>query len=146
MQASKTSSKTKPNAGKEDIGNYLVVGGLVFQHVVFAFFMVVKATFHARIRRRPTIRAATAHVSWLRYVYVLYIGSALIMIRSIFRVTEYIQGRDGYLKSHEPFAYALDTTIIFLVSIEFNIFHPSKMVSSRAKQSVLLDSIDREGL
>lgn len=87
-QASKSSSKTKPNAGKEDIGNYLAIGGLVFQHVVVAFFMVVKATFRVRIRRRPTIRAATAHVSWLRYIYVLYIGSALIMIRSIFRVTE----------------------------------------------------------
>ncbi|EXL71424.1 hypothetical protein FOPG_12814 [Fusarium oxysporum f. sp. conglutinans race 2 54008] len=49
MQASKSSGKTKPNAGKEDIGYYLVKGGLVFQPVVFAFSMAVKATFHIRI-------------------------------------------------------------------------------------------------
>jgi hypothetical protein len=144
MQASKSSGKSTATPGKEDIGNYLVIGGLVFQLAVFAFFMVVTGTFHLGIHRRPTTRSATAQVPWRQFIYVLYIGSVLIMIRSIFRVVEYIQGREGYLMSHEAFAYILDTTIVFLVSIEFNLFHPSRIVSSRTKDSYLLDNNDQD--
>lgn len=140
MQASNSSDKPS----RKDLGNYLVIGGLLLQLIGFTFFMVVTGTFHLRIHHRPTAKSAVVQVPWLRYIHVLYIGSILIMIRSIYRVIEYIQGRDGYLMSHEVFFYVLDATVIFLVSMEFNIFHPSMIVSSRTKGELLLDSTDRE--
>lgn len=128
------SKSNKP--GREDIGNYLVIGGLILQLIVFGFFMVVTGTFHIRIHRRPTMKSVTVQVPWLSYLYVLYIGSVLVMIRSIFRVIEYIQGRDGYLISHEVYAYVLDTAIIFLVSIESNIFHPSRTFLQQTRMMI----------
>lgn len=135
-------STEKP--GKKDLGNGLVIGGLLIQLVVFTFFMIVTGVFHFRIHRRPTTRSAIVQVPWLRYIYVLYVGSILFMIRSIFRVAEYIQGRDGYLISHEVFFYVLDATLLFLVSAEFNIFHPGTVVSSRTKEEPLLDAASRK--
>jgi hypothetical protein len=129
MTASDTATD-KP--GRKDLGKYLIVGGLILQLIAFSFFIVVTAVFNLRIGRRPTAKCASVQVPWLRYIYVLYGASFIIIIRSAFRVVEYIQGSDGYLMSHEPFAYAFDAALMILVSTGFNIFHPSKIVSRKA--------------
>jgi hypothetical protein len=51
--------------------------------------------------------------------------SALILIRCVFRLIEFAQGNAGYLISHEVYMYLLDTTMMFLVMVVMNIFHPS---------------------
>ncbi|CAJ0551532.1 Ff.00g114620.m01.CDS01 [Fusarium sp. VM40] len=79
MQASKSSSKFKATLGEENIGNCLAIRGLVFQLAVFTFFMVVTGTFHLGFHRRPTTSSATAQVPWRQFIYVLYIGSVLII-------------------------------------------------------------------
>ena len=48
-------------------------------------------------------------------LYTLYIVSALIMIRSLFRAIEYIQGQDGYLLQTEAFLYVFDALPMFIV-------------------------------
>jgi branched-subunit amino acid ABC-type transport system permease component len=58
----------------------------------------------------------------------LYGASALIMVRCIYRVAEYIQGQSGSLQSHEYFAYIFDTALVFLLMVIFIIFHPSQVV------------------
>jgi hypothetical protein len=125
--------------GRAQVGQWLVVAGLILQLVVFGFFIAVTATFHVRIHRRPTgksarlARAGTA-VPWLRFIYVLYLACALIMIRSIFRVVEYAEGRDGYLMSQEVFAYIFDAMLMFGVTVVFNLLHPNKVVSNRMRR------------
>ncbi|KAJ5274036.1 RTA1 like protein [Penicillium angulare] len=49
----------------------------------------------------------------------------MILIRSIYRVIEYAQGNSGYVISHEVFIYVFDATMMFLVMIVMNDFHPS---------------------
>ncbi|OAQ98542.1 hypothetical protein LLEC1_04166 [Akanthomyces lecanii] len=134
MQASDASVKP----GRQDLAKILVVGGLVLQLVAFSFFVILTAAFHLRIRRQPTVASAALDIPWVRYTYVLYFGSSMVMIRSIFRVIEYIQGRDGYLISHEVFFYVLDATMMLVVSIEFNAAHPSKLAWSSRKHELSL--------
>ena len=55
----------------------------------------------------------------------MYGASTLIMIRSIFRVVEYQQGRDGYLMYHEIFLYIFDATLMLAVMAVFSMVHPS---------------------
>jgi hypothetical protein len=60
---------------------------------------------------------------------VLYAGSLLIMVRSIFRAIEYLQGNNGSLLQHEAYLYIFDATLMFLVMILFNWFHPSEITA-----------------
>lgn len=59
----------------------------------------------------------------------LYLGSFLIMVRSIFRVVEYLQGFDGYLLKHEAYLYVFDALLMVLVMVLFNWIHPSEIVA-----------------
>ena len=106
------------------------------QLVAFGFFAVVIAVFHTRIVRRPTAESRTSSLPWKRYIFVLYGASLIIVIRSIFRLVEYIQGREGYLMAHEVYSYALDAAMMVLVSLLFNVFHPSRIVSSTARTRI----------
>ena len=132
------SNSGKP--GRKDLGKWLIVAGLFLQLAAFGFFVVVIAVFHRRIRNRPTLKATTVQVPWLRYIYVLYSASFIVFIRSGFRVAEYIQGRDGYLMGHEVFAYVFDAALMLLVSAGFNVFHPSQIVSFKKQTEVMMDS------
>lgn len=64
---------------------------------------------------------------WKRHIYVLYITSVLIFIRSLFRVIEYIQGPNGYLLSKEIYLYVFDAGLMVVVMFLFNVVHPSQV-------------------
>lgn len=51
------------------------------------------------------------------------------MVRSIFRVVEYLQGFDGYLLSHEYYLYIFDAVLMLCVIVIFNVVHPSEVVA-----------------
>jgi hypothetical protein len=58
---------------------------------------------------------------------MLYAVSLLIMIRSVFRVVEYIMGYDGYLLAHEWSLYTFDSALMFLVTVIFYVYYPSEL-------------------
>jgi hypothetical protein len=87
----------------------IIVAGLFVQIVIFGFFVVTSILFHYRLSRNPTLVAVQGAVPWRRYLWVLYTTSAIILVRSIFRVIEYLQGNGGYLISHEVFLYVFDS-------------------------------------
>jgi hypothetical protein len=62
---------------------------------------------------------------------MLYAVSALIMVRSVFRVAEYILGQGGYPLKHEWTLYIFDTVLMFIVAVIFYIRYPSKLEGKR---------------
>lgn len=116
---------------KNDVkwGERIIIGGLCVQLLFFGLFMICAAIFHIRILRVPTAKVNSLTVPWQRFLVVLYVASILIMVRSVFRVVEYIQGSDGYLMSKEMFIYIFDASLMFLTMIIFNIWHPSRIIS-----------------
>ena len=108
-----------------DLGQNIVVGGLVVQILFFGFFLVVAAILDLRMYRKPT--AESRDVPWKRHINTLYAASILILIRSIFRVVEYQQGNDGYLLGHEVFLYIFDAILMLGVMVSFNLVHPSEI-------------------
>ena len=72
-------------------------------------------------------RTDIAVLPWKRHLYILYFTSALILVRSLFRVIEYIQGHSGYLLSHEVYLYVFDALLMLLVMVSFNWIHPSQV-------------------
>lgn len=110
-----------------DIGENTITGGLLVQLAFFGFFVAVSAIFHRRMSRRPTSQARYPLVRWRSYLTTLYVTSALIWVRSVFRVIEYIQGNDGYLMTTEAFVFVFDGLLMLGALTWMNWFHPSEI-------------------
>jgi hypothetical protein len=106
-------------------GENIIIGGLVVQILFFGCFMITSFLFHTRMRRVPTSRVLAHQPPWERHLFVLYAASALILVRSVFRLVEYAQGNDGYLISHEVFLYLFDSLLMWATMVLFAWSHPS---------------------
>ncbi|KAF7871628.1 hypothetical protein EAF04_003735 [Stromatinia cepivora] len=114
-------------------GEHIITVGLVVQVLFFAFFIVTAGLFHFRIMRENGGSAAST-VPWQQYLMILYLASTFIMIRSLFRIVEYVQGNDGYLLSKETYSYIFDATLMFIVMVIFNVRHPSAIIQGKGQQ------------
>ncbi|KAH7020721.1 RTA1 like protein-domain-containing protein [Microdochium trichocladiopsis] len=118
-----------------DLGEKIIIVGLFVQIVIFGFFLVTTVTFHVRQRKASSRSASSGDfavsddsltgttIPWQRHLTVLYVVSTFIMIRSIFRVVEYLQGNQGYLISHELFLYIFDAVLMAIVMAIFLVFY-----------------------
>jgi hypothetical protein len=109
----------------------MITGGLGIQVAFFVFFMVVTLLFHIRMRKAPSLRSQNLTVPWQQYIFVLYIASFLILIRSVFRIAEYVGGTDGKLLSTEIYLYIFDAALMFLNMVLFNLRHPSQIIAGK---------------
>lgn len=90
---------------KLQLGQKVIMGGLFIQVLFFGFFIITAGLFHSRIAKNPTSKSIVLQLPWQKYLFILYIASAFIMIRSIFRIAEYVQGNDGTLLKTETYLY-----------------------------------------
>ncbi|RYP80323.1 hypothetical protein DL770_006270 [Monosporascus sp. CRB-9-2] len=112
-------------------GAKVIIAGLFVQLICFGVFIVIAVTFDLKIRRAPTGRSKCG-IPWQKHMKALYVGSLLIMVRSIFRAVEYLQGFNGYLLSHEAYLYIFDAILMFLVMVLFNYVHPDEISALHA--------------
>lgn len=108
-------------------GENIIIGGLVIQIIFFSLFAVTGIIFHVRMLRVPTATALAQDGTWQKHLNTLYIGSALIWVRCMFRLIEYAQGNDGYLISHEVYLYIFDAVLMFATMVLFAVVHPSEI-------------------
>ncbi|KAL1582749.1 hypothetical protein WHR41_08376 [Cladosporium halotolerans] len=126
-----------------DTGSRIIIVGLFVQLAFFGFFMVSACAFHRRLVRQPTIRSRSGwSCPWRKHLYTMYGASLLIMVRSIFRAVEYLQGNDGYILSHEVYLYALDALLMFAMMVLFNAIHPSEIVAPVKSEEGSRDTLD----
>ncbi|KAK1566122.1 RTA1 protein [Colletotrichum navitas] len=107
-------------------GANIIIVGLFIQLIFFGFFVVVAVAFHRAINKAPTGRS-NGSIPWRKHMTALYLGSFLIMVRSVFRAAEYLQGSDGSLLKHEGYLYIFDALLMFLVMVLFNWIHPAEI-------------------
>ncbi len=131
-------AKAKDSDGVK-LGERVITGGLFIQVFFFGFFVVVAGIFHYRISLHPTGRSSSIELPWQRYLVILYLASAFIMVRSVFRIAEYLQGSDGFLLQKEIYLYIFDATLMFLSMVLFNVWHPSKIITKDLLASTLSD-------
>ena len=121
MQSSSSSKTVKT-------GQYMVTGGLAVQVIFFACFVIVAVHFDKAMGKAPP-NASRRAVPWRKHLITLYAVSSLILIRSVFRMIEYIQGFDGYLLSHEVYLYIFDAVLMLAVMVIVNVVHPSEVIA-----------------
>jgi hypothetical protein len=73
-------------------GENIILGGLILQILIFAFFVVVASIWQRRLSAQPTA-AAAAELPWKKYMGFLYAASLFITVRNLCRVIEYAMGK-----------------------------------------------------
>ncbi|KAL8950314.1 MAG: hypothetical protein Q9222_003637 [Ikaeria aurantiellina] len=97
---------------KVKMGQNIILAGLFLQILIFGLFILVSIIFHLRLRKQPTRQSYAPELKWQKMLIVLYAVSAIIMVRNIFRVVEYIGGRDGPLLRVEWPSYVFDALLM----------------------------------
>lgn len=115
-----------------NVGEKIIIVGLFVQIAMFGFFMATTVMFH--YRRANSGTAETTSIPWKRHLIVLYIISAIILVRSIFRVVEYLQGNRGFLISHEIFLYMFDALLMAAVMAIFLLHYVDDLDTTHAKR------------
>jgi hypothetical protein len=112
-------------------GSNIIIIGLLEQVLFFGFFVVASVAFHHRWTR--TAECVDSCNGWRRMLYMLYGTSALILIRSVFRIIEYAQGFTGYAMINEWTLYVFDSVLMSAVMLVFLIWYPDEI--QRYRQS-----------
>jgi hypothetical protein len=129
-----------------DIGEKIIIAGLFVQICMFGFFLVTTVTFHLRFRQAKDAAAQQTPIPWKRHLTVLYVVSAVIMVRSLFRVVEYLQGNRGFLISHEIFLYMFDAILMAAVMAIFLVFYVDDLgVSQTGKRGSGMEMLSSRG-
>ncbi|KAH8662390.1 RTA1 like protein-domain-containing protein [Xylariales sp. PMI_506] len=108
-------------------GQWIVVGGLLIQIFMFGFFIVVAITWHYRYETRSPQAVAQSKTTWKKVLWMIYCVSLLIMVRSVYRVCEFVLGNSGYLMTHEWSLYVFDSSMMFIVMAVYYLWYPDAL-------------------
>ncbi|KAJ5096869.1 Protein RTM1 [Penicillium angulare] len=118
-------------------GANIVVGGLVVQLLFFGFFVIVSAVFHWRARNQQLDfpdsygvqqRGFMTRMTWVSVMYALYAACLLILVRSVFRVVEFVEGNSGFIMRREYLLYIFDACLMSLTGIVLIIVYPGQLL------------------
>ncbi|EED22361.1 conserved hypothetical protein [Talaromyces stipitatus ATCC 10500] len=126
MQASGAGLMVSNSAGPST-GEHVIIGGLFVQIIFFSLFTISAVVFQTRVAKTPSPRSIELKGLWTRHMIALYTASILILIRSVIRVVEYLQGYSGYLMKHEAFIYVFDALLMFITVLILQYAHPSEV-------------------
>ncbi|KAI4111984.1 MAG: hypothetical protein LQ338_008337 [Usnochroma carphineum] len=118
-------------------GQYTILGGLFLQILIFSLFIVVSIIFHKKLRKQLTRHLVAEDLKWQKMMVVLYVVSALILVRNIFRVVEYIGGRDGPLLRVEWPIYVFDALLMAATMVIWGVWYPNLV---RPKGDQIIDA------
>lgn len=125
-------------AGNEQLGDNIIVAGLVLQITVFLGFIACCLVFQRRFRAHLAKTGTQGTSSpWQASLYMLYGTSGAILVRNIFRVVEFVIGSDhGYLADHEWPLYVFDGVPMVLAMAGFFFWYPSQLQRSARDSEV----------
>jgi hypothetical protein len=117
------------------IGKIMVIFGLVLQIAFFGLFVIAAIIFDMRYRRGVVSgftlvqeghnEMNVSPFDWQKLMTMLYATSALILVRSVFRIIEYVMGYDGYLLTREWPLYVFDLALMVVTMVLFYVWYPS---------------------
>ncbi|KAL2800588.1 RTA1 like protein-domain-containing protein [Aspergillus keveii] len=113
--------------GKLRTGEDIIVGGLFIQIIFFGLFVLCALVFQRQFGNNLARLGVASSMPWQKHLWALYASSALILVRSVFRVVEYLQGYYGSLLQTEVYIYVFDAALMWLVLVIFVAVHPSEI-------------------
>lgn len=110
-----------------ELGQHIVIGGLIVQLVALAWFLIECTVLHRRLRKSPTFVSRNPSVQWQRTLWTLHSVTLLIFGRSLYRLIEFLDGSEGYLATHEAYLYAFDASLLSIAALLLALFHPGRL-------------------
>lgn len=128
-----------PASGEQssiELSKKILLGGLITQVVALGFFILTCWHAHGRIKRNPNDGILSdPSISWQNHFRVLELVTLILIIRSVVRTIEYLQGVDGFVASHELFIFLFDAFLMWLIMVAFLILHPGRLVRDARPQT-----------
>jgi hypothetical protein len=118
------------------LGKTVILVGLIAQIVFFGLFVAVAVLVFRRLTRDPTPMAKrmdsrSTKTGWRGIMFVVFLASALIFVRSLFRLIEFTGDQDAPMQKSEAYLYVCDSTLMFLVLAVLIYFHPAEYVPNQ---------------
>ena len=127
-----------------DIGEKVVLGGLIFQLIALAAFLIIVLKMRSKLRRENAGHLSTA---CKLYFSGICIATVAIWMRSLVRAIEYAQPVDGTIISNEWFLYVFDAVPMFLILVLLLAPHAGWLIRREAHRDQLpMRKDDREGM
>lgn len=105
----------------------MTIAGLLLQLGIFTTFLTTTAIFNHRLLRNPTPSSSNHSIRWKRHIATLYLSGTLILIRSAFRVAEFMGGPTSKLMKDEVWMYGFDMVLMTIVMAWMAWVHPSEI-------------------
>ncbi|KAJ6540732.1 RTA1 like protein-domain-containing protein [Mycena capillaripes] len=149
IQAIGGSMTTSSKIDTINLGNKIVIVGLGVQLASFGLFTTLIVVFGLRVRKLfPHVWRATGNqdfspfskepvADWHILYYTLCLSCVAILIRSIFRMAEFIQGHKGYISTHEAFFYCFDALPLWIAMTLYCSVWPPRFLSSPREAEVM---------
>ncbi|KAF3041495.1 hypothetical protein E8E12_001581 [Didymella heteroderae] len=102
-------------------GANMVMASLCLQAALFAGFGVLAALFH-----RKSLKAGALKKEMKTVLCVMYVSAAIVTIRCIYRLVEYILGWDSEIYKNEVYFWVFEASIMWVNTALLNVFHPGK--------------------
>lgn len=92
------------------IGNDIFLTGTALQTFSYVLFTLLTIVAHRRINAEDKAQYGLTNLNEtvVQLIYLLYISSVGILVRSSYRIAEFAEGYGGYLNSTELFTFVLD--------------------------------------
>ncbi|PNP73620.1 hypothetical protein FNYG_13035 [Fusarium nygamai] len=122
-----------PASGEPDAitkGRTILIAGLIVQLCALSIFILTSLYLYVRIRQETGPFLDSSLVRWRRYFRTIEAVTVIMIIRSIVRAVEYLQGQGGFVISHEAFIYLFDALLMLLAMVLFLIVHPGRLVKN----------------
>jgi hypothetical protein len=122
------------DAKTREIGNALTKAGLLLQVICFALFGVLAVTFHRRAFKKGVCSRRICTV-----LIVLYVSTAIITARCIYRIVEFFEYGSGPLTDSEAYFWVFEATIMFVNTAVLNVWHPGRYLPRSNKVFLSMD-------
>ncbi|KAJ7503434.1 RTA1 like protein-domain-containing protein [Mycena galericulata] len=134
-----------------NLGNKIVLVGLGIQLASFALFTTLAVSFGFRVKKHfPHVWRATGNkdfalfgkgpsADWHILYYTLCFSCVGILIRSFFRLAEFIQGHKGFISTHEVFFYLFDSLALWIVMTLYCSVWPPRFLDDTPREAEAIE-------
>ncbi|KAF7114723.1 hypothetical protein CNMCM5793_009674 [Aspergillus hiratsukae] len=126
---------------KFDLGRKIALVGVVIQMIAFGLFSIAAFRFNFTSKRfaksageqiemldssGARSKGPRKSANWNALLRVVNFSTLMILIRSVYRLVEFTEGKYGYINTHEWCLYVFDALPIFPCAALFVYWHPGK--------------------
>ncbi|KAI1390473.1 RTA1-domain-containing protein [Hypoxylon trugodes] len=107
----------------------ILLAGLITQIVTLSFFVLNSWHLYSRCKRDMFLVAEKdLRFNWHNHFRAILVVAPVMIVRSIVRTVEFLQGNTGFVASREVFIYVFDAFLMFFIMLVFLIIHPGRLV------------------